>query len=656
MIAILTDRMNYTDGDMVLAFRRPFILVLTCLFVGAMYHEASAQQIPCPVTVNPTNVPDGSFNAINCAITATGGLVPGGTFTNQAGATLDVNGGFISLGSVGSSIDNAGTIEVSSTIGITGPMFGRYTQTIGSTKVDTMLQAFEIDFQGGTLTGTGTLEPTGGPLTNTGATMSPGASAGTLSITGDYMQGPGGTYAAEIAGLMPGAEHDVLAVAGTATLAGHLSITFINVPAVGQSFTILSAASIVGQFDEVTISGLPAGVLVNVIHSPISVIVKIVQPEPGNCVSDGNVLDVDLGALPNCAVSIRPQTINVVCQTANNIDLGNPGATVNCFFPFFGMVTDVNVGLGIVDMDESTLSWIDNLKVSLGHYGTDVTLYDGAGDTDDSAMNATFDDAGAAPPPTVGSVIGTFKPFGPGTLADFNGAEAFGYWPLNIVDGTSSGDGTDLTSYNIEITFETTGTEVAGPTADDIDTNPATVVANNVSETGIITDLVVFLDIGTSYIEELTIDLSHNGTTVRLYDGDDDGLQNTVINALFSDDAMGPPPISASAIGNFKPFGPGTLSDFDGMELAGLWELTVFDGTLPNDGTDLIEWTMYAATASECVVGGQTDLLDYDTFQGCISGPAGGLPNGACQCADFDNDNDIDLVDVGELQRTFSGS
>ncbi len=71
---------------------------------------------------------------------------------------------------------------------------------------------------GGTVTGTGTLT---GTVDNSGGTVAPGASAaahaiGTLSVVGQYYQGPGGHLSADIAATT----RDVLAVGGAVRLAG----------------------------------------------------------------------------------------------------------------------------------------------------------------------------------------------------------------------------------------------------------------------------------------------------------------------------------------------------------------------------------------------------------------------------------------------------
>jgi hypothetical protein len=93
----------------------------------------------------------------------------------------------------------------------------------------------------GSLTGTGTLR---GSVTNTGGTVAPGNSPGTLTITGDFVS-RSGTLAIEIGGRAPGL-FDVLAVGGGTTLVGgNASFSFLDgfVPAVGDIFTFLTAGA-----------------------------------------------------------------------------------------------------------------------------------------------------------------------------------------------------------------------------------------------------------------------------------------------------------------------------------------------------------------------------------------------------------------------------
>ena len=57
----------------------------------------------------------------------------------------------------------------------------------------------------------------------------------------------------------------------------------------------------------------------------------------------------------------------------------------------------------------------------------------------------------------------------------------------------------------------------------------------------------------------------------------------------------------------------------------------------------------------DCNSDGWINLVDYDDFDECLSGPDGGLPLPECNCFDLDGDDDVDLSDVREFQSRFTG-
>ncbi|UCE59887.1 MAG: hypothetical protein JSU63_20885 [Phycisphaerales bacterium] len=52
---------------------------------------------------------------------------------------------------------------------------------------------------------------------------------------------------------------------------------------------------------------------------------------------------------------------------------------------------------------------------------------------------------------------------------------------------------------------------------------------------------------------------------------------------------------------------------------------------------------------------GGINLLDYVELNACASGPGSTLTVPSCACFDHDGDEDVDLEDVAEFQRMFSG-
>ena len=114
----------------------------------------------------------------------------------------------------------------------------------------------------GTIKGGGTLDVSGAVFISNG-TLSPGASAGTLTVIGTFEQSKTAFIEIELEGEIAGAEYDVLKVDGTVTLGGTLDVSLINgfTPITGNMFQIIDAtaidAAVLGDF--ATIDGLDIG-------------------------------------------------------------------------------------------------------------------------------------------------------------------------------------------------------------------------------------------------------------------------------------------------------------------------------------------------------------------------------------------------------------
>ncbi len=229
-------------------------------------------------------VPVTSITAINAAVildgasaqilnSAGGNAIPAlaslggpGSLTLRNGKTLATTAAFANAGAV--------------TLGPGGASFTAdtgYTQTAGSTTLDggTLASALLVDVQGGTLGGNGTVL---GSLAN-GGTVAPGASPGSIDVTGNYTQAPGGTLSMEIGGLTPVTQHDRLNVTGTASLDGSLTATLINgfTPAVPDSVTILSAAAVNGGFSGGNLPIALGNDCFDVVHRPAAVRVRMLE-------------------------------------------------------------------------------------------------------------------------------------------------------------------------------------------------------------------------------------------------------------------------------------------------------------------------------------------------------------------------------------------
>jgi hypothetical protein len=144
---------------------------------------------------------------------------------------------------------NTGTISVQ---GGTLEFHGDLAQNAGATTIAAGATlhvgsfAGEMKLNGGTLSGTGTLD---GDLTS-GGTVAPGgvSAAGTLTVTGNYTQKAGGTLAVNVGSTTPGTGFSRLAVGGSATLAGVLSLNSINgfAAALGNTFAVATFQSRTG--------------------------------------------------------------------------------------------------------------------------------------------------------------------------------------------------------------------------------------------------------------------------------------------------------------------------------------------------------------------------------------------------------------------------
>jgi hypothetical protein len=202
--------------------------------------------------------------AAGATLTNTGtlNLVPGATLT----AALD-NQGTLNLTGVSATglLTNSATLNVNGTVTASGGV----QQTAGTLNVPAgqtlTVGGPGLVLAGGALTGEGSIT---GNVNNTGGTVTPGASPGILTISGNYTQGPSGVLDMEIGGTTAGTQYDQLLVTGNASLGGTLNATLINafVPAATDAFTLIQASGTVsGTF---ATTNLPAGVTLSPTYLP----------------------------------------------------------------------------------------------------------------------------------------------------------------------------------------------------------------------------------------------------------------------------------------------------------------------------------------------------------------------------------------------------
>lgn len=140
-----------------------------------------------------------------------------------------------------------------------------------------------------------------------------------------------------------------------------------------------------------------------------------------------------------------------------------------------------------------------------------------------------------------------------------------------------------------------------GPLATDVDASTPTDFILDVSDTGIITDLNLYIYLtelnGYPGADQLDIRLIHRGINLHVYDGKRRGIDTSYINVVFDDEASIPYPWPGTVLGSVRPFQD--LAAFDGSELSGTWTLRIRDNVAYDYGTDLSFWSIEGTTTED---------------------------------------------------------
>jgi len=155
-----------------------------------------------------------------------------------------------------------------------------------------------FDFQGGELRAATSVQFS---LVNAGGAISPGELAGETTIEGDYtVTSVDAALNIELESL---ASFDKLTVSGSVDLDGVLNVSLLNnfTPSLGNTFTVLTGASLSGTFAQTNFPSLGAGLGWDVIYDGDSVAIKIIEQTdvPGDTNGDGKVDIVDLNNVRN---------------------------------------------------------------------------------------------------------------------------------------------------------------------------------------------------------------------------------------------------------------------------------------------------------------------------------------------------------------------
>jgi fibronectin-binding autotransporter adhesin len=172
--------------------------------------------------------------------------------------------------------NNAGITTVG--IGSGFSVGGSYTQTAGTTTVDGALMAPSgLTLEKGSLLGKGTIAA----AVTSNASVTAGDSTSkpaTLTVTGSYTQNSAGTLNIAIAGTAAGTFGQV-AVSNGVSLGGTLAIKRIKgfVPAIGNTFKIVTGSAMSGQFATVKGTSINAGEHFEVSYTPTAVTLTVVS-------------------------------------------------------------------------------------------------------------------------------------------------------------------------------------------------------------------------------------------------------------------------------------------------------------------------------------------------------------------------------------------
>ena len=208
----------------------------------------------------------------------------GNGLIGQDGAGLLSEGG---LGLV--SQDGAANQSHSSTSVKAASASAGFMQTGGETDLTHVLILGPATINGGSLTGSGFVV---GDVTNN-SFISPGHSAGGISVIGNYTQGAQGTLIVENGGAAPN-QYDHLQVQGVASLGGKLDIRDINgyTPSTLDTFSPLGFNSATGSFSSVSSN---AQVTVTANGLLTSVDPSVPGPKPGQPLNIATRLQIQSG-------------------------------------------------------------------------------------------------------------------------------------------------------------------------------------------------------------------------------------------------------------------------------------------------------------------------------------------------------------------------
>jgi len=224
------------------------------------------------ITLTGTTALIGNQSAVN-ALT--------GFSTNESTGSFTVTGGQQFATTLSGNFSNAGKVTAAKNSAfkvLCNPSFVcNYVQTAGTTTVDGVLSVAvgNVSLQGGKLFGTGTVAAS----VNSKASVTAGdtlTKAGTLSVS-TYTEESTASLNVQIGGTTVGTQYSQLAVSNGVSLNGTLNIKVVNgfVPAVGNTFIILTGSAVGGTFAHVNGLTIPTGGHFTVAYNPTNVTLTV---------------------------------------------------------------------------------------------------------------------------------------------------------------------------------------------------------------------------------------------------------------------------------------------------------------------------------------------------------------------------------------------
>ena len=337
----------------------------------------------------------------------------------------------------------------------------------------------------GTLGGTGFV---GGAVTaNSGGTVAPGESADILTV-GDVVFEAGSTFAVQLGGTTPGVGgHDQLVAANSAALPGTLDLSYIDpfTASVGDSFVILTASSVVGEFDTVNFpDGQNWTIEYDTINGTVTVGICTDNDGDGVCDADDicpgsdDSVDTDGDGVPdgcdncpvtwndsqadgdsdgvgdacdNCPLVPNPPIGVAVYEAVPNLAIPDDyaeGVTHTINVPDSFTIVDADVDLAI------THTYVDDLIVVVEHLGISATMISRPLACGHNNYDIILDDEGTGGAIEDQCVDNLSSPpnYTPNELLSvFDGMDAAGDWVIGVSDNDDNDTGTlDRWSLHLE--------------------------------------------------------------------------------------------------------------------------------------------------------------------------------------------------------------